>query len=62
MIELVAQLVQAFGTVDRIKSGSVSCSKRNTLPEGIGNDQNIGKQDCTIESESANWLQRNFGC
>src|SRR6516165_9665036 len=62
MIELCAQFMQPFRTIDRIKLRSVRRSKGNTLPERVRNDQNIGKQDCGIESESSNRLQCNFRC
>src|SRR6516162_4110153 len=62
MIELCAQFMQPFRTIDRIKLRSVRRSKSNTLPERVRNDQNIGKQDRGIESESSNRLQCNFRC
>src|SRR5215469_8171005 len=62
MIELAAQLAESFCVIDRIEPRPVACSECNALPECIGNDQNVRKQDCSIESESANRLQCNFRC
>jgi hypothetical protein len=60
MIELSAQPMQLFRVIDPIKLRSVRCGKCNVLPERVRNDQDIGKQNCSIESESSNWLQCNF--
>ena len=35
--------------------------KFQILPHSIGDDENIGKQDCAVEAEPADWLQGHFG-
>ncbi len=60
VIDLSPQSFERCGIFQRIESRSFASLERHMLTESMRHDQNIGKQNCSIETKAANRLQRDF--
>jgi hypothetical protein len=60
VIERRLELGQSPAISNRIELRPFSCREANRLPERVRNDQNVGKQDRSIEAESTHRLERDL--
>ena len=52
---------QVLKRFDGIEPRAFTFLETNGLPESIRHDEDIGKQDCSVEAETADRLQRHLG-
>src|SRR5262249_33092811 len=62
LVQLRCEPRHSCPIADWLKPRTLPLRKPYRLPECVGNDQNVRKQDCSIESKPADRLQGHLGC